>query len=157
MNDLTLDNIMRGFIYDIMADVHDKLTRSYNMSKIKSKNTKPEITVRSYLHKLGYRFSLHSDRLPGKPDIVLTKYKCVIFIHGCFWHRHSGCKYSYMPKSNTVFWHNKFKENIKRDERVMNDLKALGWKTIVVWQCELKHIDNVMKKIVEEINAKEEE
>ena len=117
----------------------DSLTkerRSWNMSRIRSTNTKPEIIVRSFLHKNGFRFRLHVKDLPGHPDIVLPKYKTVIEVRGCFWHRHPGCKYATTPSSNTEFWQAKFKQNIKRDKRHAGELNALGWQVIVVWECE---------------------
>ena len=117
----------------------DSLTkehRSWNMSRIRSTDTKPEMLVRSFLHRNGFRFRLHVKDLPGHPDIVLPKYKTVIEVRGCFWHRHSGCKYATMPSSNTEFWQAKFKQNTKRDKKHAKELKALGWKLIVVWGCE---------------------
>ena len=121
------------------------------MSAIKSKNTKPEIEVRKLLHSLGYRFRLHRKDLPGTPDIVLPKYKTVIFVHGCFWHRHENCKYASIPKTRTEFWENKFKENIKRDQVNQNNLYKLGWNIVIVWECELKRI-NYLKEIFLKIN-----
>lgn len=112
--------------------------RSWNMSRIRGTNTKPELTVRSMLHRMGYRFRISDKKLPGKPDIVLPKYKAVIFVHGCFWHRHLGCKYTYTPKSRTHFWNEKFKENIKRDEKTLILLRESGWYPIIVWACEVK-------------------
>lgn len=120
-------------------DVHDKKTRSYNMSQIKGKNTKPEELVRKYLFSQGFRYRKNDKRLPGSPDIVLPKYKTVIFINGCFWHGHKDCKYFVWPKSNEDFWKNKIETNIARDKKKTKDLEALGWKSIVVWECELKH------------------
>ena len=125
--------------------------RSRNMSAIKSKNTKPEIEVRKLLHSLGYRFRLHRKDLPGTPDIVLPKYKTVIFVHGCFWHRHENCKYASIPKTRTEFWENKFKENIKRDQVNQKNLYKLGWNIVIVWECELKKI-NYLKEIFLKIN-----
>lgn len=119
-------------------DVHDKKTRSYNMSRIKGKNTKPEELVRKYLFSQGFRYRKNDRRLPGSPDIVLPKYKTVIFVNGCFWHGHEGCKYFVWPKSNTDFWKNKIETNIARDKKKTNNLEELGWKVIVVWECELK-------------------
>lgn len=119
-------------------DIHDKKTRSYNMSRIKSKNTKPEELVRKYLFSQGFRYIKNDRRLPGSPDIVLPKYKTVIFVNGCFWHGHNGCKYFVWPKSNEDFWKNKIKANIARDKKKTDALEALGWKVIVVWECELK-------------------
>jgi len=108
------------------------------MSRIRSKNTKPEILVRKWLHKQGFRFRLHQKDLPGKPDIVLPKYRTVIFVHGCFWHRHPGCKRTTTPSTNTEFWEEKFRKNVDRDVRNRETLEALGWKVIVVWECEVK-------------------
>ncbi len=128
----------------------DSLTpekRSWNMGRIRSKNTKPEIIVRSILHHLGYRFRIHRRDLPGTPDIVLPKYNSIIFVHGCFWHRHPGCSYAYMPKSRIEFWEQKFTDTIKRDERTMDALTKLGWKVLIIWECELKEPEAVVKKL----------
>ncbi|RZB35059.1 MAG: DNA mismatch endonuclease, patch repair protein [Desulfobacteraceae bacterium Eth-SRB1] len=128
----------------------DKLTpehRSWNMSRIRSGNTKPELLVRSLLHRMGYRFRLHRKDLPGKPDIVLPKYRTVIFVHGCFWHRHEDCKYAYIPKSRREFWDNKFKTNIERDKKVNQKLMNLGWKVNIIWECELSDVKAVEKKL----------
>ena len=111
------------------------------MSAIKSKNTKPEIKVRKVLHSMGYRFRLHSKDLPGSPDIVLPKYKTVIFVHGCFWHRHHNCKYASTPKTRQEFWNKKFNENINRDKINQENLSSKGWKIIIVWECEIKDKD----------------
>ena len=115
--------------------------RSRNMSAIKSKNTKPEIKVRKVLHSMGYRFRLHRKDLPGSPDIVLPKYKTVIFVHGCFWHRHENCKYASTPKTRQEFWEAKFRENINRDKLNQENLSSNGWKIIIVWECEIKDKD----------------
>ena len=115
--------------------------RSRNMSAIKSKNTKPEIKVRKVLHSMGYRFRLHRKDLPGSPDIVLPKYKTVIFVHGCFWHRHENCKYASTPKTRQEFWEAKFRENINRDKLKQENLSSKGWKIIVVWECEINDKD----------------
>jgi len=109
------------------------------MSRIKGKNTKPEKTVRSALHRMGYRFRLHGKGLPGKPDIVLTKHKTVIFVHGCFWHQHKGCKYAYQPKTRVKFWREKFQGNCKRDIRTRGELKKMNWKSKIVWECQTKN------------------
>lgn len=122
--------------------------RSWNMAQIHSSDTKPEKIVRSMLFAAGFRFRINRKDLPGKPDIVLPKFKTVIFIHGCFWHRHKGCRDASMPKSNTDFWHNKFEANVKRDERVGGELKALGWKVVTIWECQVKKED-VLKKIID--------
>jgi DNA mismatch endonuclease, patch repair protein len=121
-----------------MADVHSKETRSYNMSRIRSKDTKPEILVRKFLHKNGFRYRLHVKDMPGKPDMVLPKYKTVVFIHGCFWHGHDGCKYYVVPKTRTEWWLNKINGNINNDTKAEQTLKALGWNIIKIWECELK-------------------
>jgi DNA mismatch endonuclease, patch repair protein len=121
-----------------MADVHTPEVRSYNMSMIRGKNTKPEIVVRKFLHSKGFRFRLHKKNLPGKPDIVLPKYKAVIFIHGCFWHGHKNCKYFVVPKTRTRWWINKIKGNKETDKRNDRRLVKVGWKIITLWECQLK-------------------
>ena len=121
--------------------------RSRNMSAIKSKNTKPEIAVRKLLHSMGYRFRLHRKDLPGSPDIVLPKYKTVIFVHGCFWHRHENCKYASTPKTRQEFWEAKFRENINRDKLNQENLSSKGWKIIIVWECEIKDKDFDLKRL----------
>ena len=121
--------------------------RSRNMSAIKSKNTKPEIAVRKLLHSMGYRFRLHRKDLPGSPDIVLPKYKTVIFVHGCFWHRHENCKYATTPKTRKEFWEKKFRENINRDNLNQANLALKGWKIIIIWECQLK---GDIKKLIRE-------
>ena len=121
--------------------------RSWNMSRIKSGNTKPEIVVRSLLHKLGYRFRLHRKDLPGKPDIVLPRYNSVVFVHGCFWHRHNGCKKATVPKTKNIFWREKFKGNIERDIKVQEELQSMGWKILIIWECETSDIGSVTKII----------
>ena len=123
--------------------------RSRNMSAIKSKNTKPEIKVRKVLHSMGYRFRLHSKDLPGSPDIVLPKYKTVIFVHGCFWHRHVNCKYASTPKTRQEFWNKKFKTNVERDLEIQDKIKNLDWRSVVIWECETKNIENLREKIID--------
>jgi DNA mismatch endonuclease (patch repair protein) len=130
-----------------MTDVVDSMTRSRMMSKIRSRNTKPEIAVRSLLHQMGYRFRIHRKDLPGKPDIVLPKYSTIILVHGCFWHQHPRCRYAYQPKSRVEFWQKKFEDNIKRDRRVRRELKKQSWKVIVVWECELRKISELAIKL----------
>jgi DNA mismatch endonuclease, patch repair protein len=136
-----------------MADVHDKKTRSYNMSRIKGKNTKPEMLVRKFLHANGFRYRLHVKDLPGKPDIVLPKYKTVIFVHGCFWHGHEGCKYYVVPKTKTEWWLNKINGNIVNDNKAEQALKINGWKIVTLWECDLKSLklsktlSSLLKKI----------
>ena len=139
-----------------MADIISEEKRSWNMSRIRGKDTKPELAVRSLLHKMGYRFRLHRRDLPGKPDIVLKKYSTVIFVHGCFWHRHKDCKYAYMPKSRVKFWKEKFAGTIKRDREHQRQLKELGWEVHVIWECETKDMNRLIKmtnKISQEING----
>ncbi len=121
-----------------MADVHSEKVRSYNMSRIKAKNTRPEILVRKFLHGKGLRFRLHPAGMPGKPDVVLPKHKTVIFVHGCFWHGHTGCRYFVVPKSRTEFWTEKIGSNQVRDQKAAHELTAAGWRVITVWECELK-------------------
>ena len=122
-----------------MTDVHDKATRSYNMSQIRSKDTKPEIMVRKFLFAKGFRFRLHVKDLPGKPDIVLPKFKTVIFVNGCFWHEHEGCKYFVMPKTRTEWWKEKIKRNKNNDIEKHSQLVNLDYKVIVIWECEIKN------------------
>ncbi len=117
-------------------DIFSKEKRSWNMSRIRSTDTKPEVLVRSFLHKNGFRFRLHVKKLPGHPDIVLPKYKTVVEVRGCFWHRHPKCKLTTMPSSNTEFWKTKFQRNVERDKKHTKDLKKLGWHLIIVWECE---------------------
>ena len=121
-----------------MADVHTPEQRSYNMSRIRNKNTKPEELVRKYLFSQGFRYRKNDSRLPGKPDIVLPKYKTVIFVNGCFWHGHEGCKYFRMPKTNTEFWERKISRNKERDREEQIQLARMRWHSITVWECELK-------------------
>ena len=119
-------------------DVHSKETRSYNMSRIRSKDTKPEMLVRKFLHENGFRYRLHVKDLPGKPDIVLPKYKTVIFVHGCFWHGHEGCKYFVVPKTRTEWWLNKIQTNSLNDLKAEALLITNGWQIIRLWECALK-------------------
>jgi DNA mismatch endonuclease (patch repair protein) len=122
------------------------------MSRIQSKNTKPEVIVRSMLHHLGYRFRIHRRDLPGTPDIVLPKYNSIIFVHGCFWHRHPECPYAYMPKSRIKFWEKKFLDTVNRDTHTIETLKKMGWKVLVVWECELKNPESVIEKLESFLN-----
>lgn len=134
-----------------MTDVFTITKRTEVMSRIKSRDTQPERTVRSMLHRLGYRFRLHRADLPGKPDIVLPRYKTVIFVNGCFWHRHEGCRFAYTPKTRIDFWQKKFSENVFRDQRVQESLVASGWKVIVVWECELRDQAALGKRLETEL------
>jgi DNA mismatch endonuclease, patch repair protein len=110
--------------------------RSWNMSRIRGRDTNPEKMVRSALHRAGFRFKLQEKSLPGKPDIVLPKHRLIVLVHGCFWHRHRGCKFAYTPKSRKHFWNQKFGENVDRDRRNLRILRRLGWRVVVVWECE---------------------
>ena len=121
-----------------MADVLTPKQRSYNMSRIRGKDTKPEEMVRKYLFSQGFRYRKNDARLPGKPDIVLPKYKTVIFVNGCFWHKHEGCRYFVWPKNNAEFWKRKIESNVSRDQRNYELLRQAGWKIIIVWDCQLK-------------------
>ncbi len=121
-----------------MADVHDKKTRSYNMSHISSKNTKPEIIIRKFLFSQGFRYRLHDKKLPGKPDIVLPRYETVIFVNGCFWHGHKNCKFFVLPKTRSEWWENKIKSNQLRDTNNKRKIKNIGWNVIVIFECRLK-------------------
>lgn len=129
-----------------MADVHTKAQRSFNMSQVRSTNTKPEVKLRKTLFAKAFRYSLHNKKLPGKPDIVLTKYKTVIVVNGCFCHGHEGCKYFVLPKTRTDFWMNKINSTKERDIIKNQELKHLGWNVITVWECELK-IDKMAETI----------
>lgn len=131
-----------------MTDVVDRATRSRMMSGIRGRDTKPEKLVRSYLHRTGLRFRLHT-ALPGKPDLVLPKHRAVVFVHGCFWHRHGGCRYATTPSSNAAFWQDKFDANERRDRRVARELKAGGWRVYVVWACAIteSRIQSLARKI----------
>lgn len=136
-----------------MTDVHTKKVRSYNMSRIKGKNTKPEILVRKFFHSQGLRFKLHDKSLVGRPDIVLPKFKTVVFIHGCFWHGHKNCKYFVVPKTRTKWWKGKIETNATNDTKYARELKKQGWKVITVWECKLKSrqrnsfLQNIVNKI----------
>jgi DNA mismatch endonuclease, patch repair protein len=137
-----------------MADVHNQQTRSYNMSRIRSKNTKPELLVRRFLHGNGFRYRLHVKTLPGKPDIVLPKYKTVIFVHGCFWHGHEGCKYYVVPQTRTEWWLNKIGTNINSDTNAESLLKGAEWLVIIIWDCSLKSttIHETFKNLLSQLN-----
>lgn len=132
-----------------MADVHSAEIRSYNMSRIRSKNTKPEVLLRKFLFANGFRFRLHDKSLPGKPDIVLKKYRTAIFVHGCFWHGHKNCRYYVIPKTRTEWWTNKIEGNQKNDTKKKADLKTSGWQVIEVFECEVKK--DKLKKTIEKL------
>ena len=133
-----------------MADVHDKATRSYNMSRIRNKDTRPEILVRKFLFANGFRYRLNDKKLPGKPDIVLPKYKTVIFVNGCFWHGHENCKYFKLPATRTEWWKDKIEGNIKNDIKKHTLLKEAGYKVMVIWECEVKN-KSIFDRIINEI------
>ena len=137
-----------------MADVHSKETRSYNMSMIKGKDTKPEVKVRKYLFSKGFRYRKNVKKLPGKPDIVLRKYNTCIFINGCFWHRHEGCRYFVLPKTNVDFWAKKIESNVQRDDKNTTLLKEQGWNVLTIWECELKktEFEDTMERTVTFLN-----
>lgn len=122
----------------MMADRISAEHRSWNMSRIRGKDTKPEIVLRSLMHRTGFRYRLHDKRLPGKPDLVLPKHKTAIFVNGCYWHRHEGCPKATTPKTNTAFWTKKFEETVERDARKKSELIESGWRVITVWECELE-------------------
>jgi DNA mismatch endonuclease, patch repair protein len=129
--------------------------RSWNMSRIRSTNTKPEIRVRSVLHKFGFRFRINVKNIIGHPDIVLPKYKSVIFVHGCYWHRHPGCKFAYSPKSKIEFWEKKFRDNVQRDEVVLKQLLDSDWLVLRIWECEVEKTDeltNILVKFLKPIS-----
>lgn len=136
-----------------MADVHEPRVRSYNMSRIKSKDSRPEILVRRFLHALGYRFRLHKKNLDGKPDIVLKKHNTIVFIHGCFWHGHKGCKNFVIPKTRTQWWLNKINRNREKDQESVKALRRNGWNIIIIWECELKKDkrDTTLKKLIQKL------
>jgi len=144
-------------------DIWDKEKRSQVMSKIRSKNTKPELTLRKALFAKGFRYRVNDKKLPGKPDIVLPKHKTVIFVHGCFWHKHEACKYAYTPKTNTEFWIDKITSNVERDKINTEKLTVAGWKVVTVWECEIRYtykhdfsalIDKLTNTILEISSAK---
>lgn len=132
-----------------MADIVDKATRSRMMSRIGGKNTSPEVAVRRFLHREGLRFRIHRRDLPGRPDVVLPRYRTVVFVHGCFWHRHAGCRYATTPSTNVAFWEKKFGQNVTRDARNLRELRRLGWRTIVIWECNLTppHLSGLARRI----------
>lgn len=136
-----------------MADNHTPEVRSFNMSRIRSRDTGPEAAVRKYLFSKGFRYRKNDKRYPGKPDIVLPKYKTVIFINGCFWHMHEGCRYAVLPKTNKEYWEPKLQRNKKRDAKNISQLEEAGWHVIVIWECELKKnvFDERMEKLCIEI------
>jgi DNA mismatch endonuclease, patch repair protein len=140
-----------------MADVFSPEKRSQIMSRISGKETGPEIVVRRYLFAEGFRFRKNDLRLPGKPDIVLPKFRTVIFVHGCFWHGHKNCRYAALPKTNTVFWRKKIEGNVRRDIAAQRSLRELGWRVIIVWQCRLRNhavCKATLQRVINRIQSK---
>lgn len=137
-----------------MHDVHTPQQRHANMAAIHSKDTKPEMVVRRYLWGHGFRYRLNHPRLPGKPDIVMRKYRTCIFVNGCFWHGHEGCRYYTIPRTNTEFWVSKVKRNKERDLKVQHELAAMGWHSITIWECEIKSVkrENTLKSLTYTLN-----
>ena len=137
-----------------MTDIHSKEVRSFNMSKIKGKNTKPEIVVRKALFSRGFRYRIHDKRLPGSPDIILPKYRTIVFVNGCFWHGHSGCRNFVVPKTRTEWWLNKITTNITNDLKYIEKLESAGWQVITIWECQLRKknseetIQNLIRLII---------
>lgn len=141
-----------------MADTLTKEKRSWNMSRIRGENTKPELILRSLLHKAGFRFKIHDKNLPGRPDIVLPRYQTAIFVNGCFWHRHSGCKQAYMPKSRQDFWNKKFDATVRRDKKKKESLEQADWNVLTVWECELQNdpgsvVTDIIKRLGKEARS----
>lgn len=137
-----------------MADTLTPEKRSWNMSRIPAKDTSVEVKVRKYLFAQGFRYRKNVKELPGKPDIVLPKYRTVLFIHGCFWHRHAGCKRATTPKSRLEYWLPKFERNVENDKKHCEELISMGWNPIVIWECEVnKHFNDTMEKVVREIKS----
>jgi DNA mismatch endonuclease (patch repair protein) len=130
-----------------VADVFSKAKRSEVMSRIRGRDTGPERTVRSMLHRLGYRFRLHRAELPGHPDIILPRYRAIVFVHGCFWHRHNGCRFAYTPKSRASFWLKKLEGNVSRDKMTKRNLAKLGWKVITVWECDIHKPNKLAQRL----------
>lgn len=126
-----------------MADTISREHRSWNMSRIKDRDTSPERIVRSVLHRMGFRFRLQARKLPGRPDIVLPRHGIVVLVHGCFWHRHSRCPFAYTPKSNVPFWTRKFEGNVARDRRAAKALRGLGWRVVTVWECQTADVERL--------------
>lgn len=135
------------------VDNLSKERRSWNMGQIRSGDTAPEMSVRSVLHRMGFRFRVHVKGLPGKPDIVLSKWEHIIFVHGCFWHRHAGCKLAYTPKTRIKFWKEKFRQNRLRDETVVHELRKMGWEVSIVWECETMDKEELVRKLEKAIKG----
>ena len=138
-----------------MTDIVNSQRRSEMMSRIRGRDTAPELAVRRIAHKLGLRFRLHRKDLPGRPDLIFPKHRLAVFVHGCFWHRHDGCRYAYTPKSRTAFWTHKFTDNIARDRRNEKTLLDLGWRVLIIWECETRDAENIRQKLREFIGQGE--
>ena len=134
-----------------MADHLSPEKRSWNMRRIRSRDTTPELRVRSLLHRAGYRYRIHVTRMPGKPDIVLPRYRTVVFVNGCFWHRHPGCRYATIPRSNTAYWREKFERTIARDETAHTTLRQNGWAVVVVWECQTRDAESLISLLCESL------
>ncbi|MCS6887012.1 MAG: DNA mismatch endonuclease Vsr [Chloroflexus sp.] len=130
-----------------MPDVFSPFERSRVMAKVRGQDTTPERTVRSLIHRMGYRFRLHVKDLPGKPDIVLPRYRKVIFVHGCFWHQHPGCPYAQRPSSNVEYWNRKLDRNVSRDRAHLDQLVYMGWQVLVIWECELRNLPDLQERL----------
>lgn len=130
-----------------MTDTVTVERRSEIMRRIRGRDTQPELKVRRGLHRMGFRYRLHRKDLPGKPDIVLTRHRAVVFVHGCFWHRHDGCRMATTPASNVEFWKRKFAANVERDQRNRQALVAAGWRVLIVWECETRHIEPLLARL----------
>lgn len=130
-----------------MADRLSPERRSWLMARVRGKDTTPELVVRRTAHRLGYRFRLYRRDLPGKPDLAFAGRKAVIFVHGCFWHRHAGCRKATTPKTREAFWTEKFERNVDRDQKVLDELRALGWRVLTIWECETKTPDDIAKRL----------
>ena len=136
-------------------DKCDAETRRRIMTSVRGKNTGPELLLRKALHRLGYRYRLHSSALPGKPDIVLPKYRTVVFVHGCFWHRHSNCRLASTPQVRVEWWKKKFAENVERDRRKENAIRTMGWKCVVIWQCQIeKSLEAAVREVQKAIKSR---
>lgn len=134
---------------DVSMDILTPEQRSSLMSRIQGKDTGPEIRVRRLAHAIGFRFRLHRRDLPGSPDLVFSSHRKVIFVHGCYWHRHEGCRYAYSPKSNITFWQSKFETNVARDRRAASMLETLGWEVLVIWECETQNEEALRVRLIE--------
>ena len=139
-----------------MADVHEPAVRSYNTSQIKGKDTKPELLVRKYLHKRGFRYSLHNKNLHGRPDMVFKKYRTVIFVNGCFWHGHKNCKYFTLPKTRTDWWKTKIERTIERENMAIQQLINSNWRVLTIWECQLrpKRMNETLKGVYEALKSR---